>query len=93
MASSTETAKVYREAARLIEAGSANCGCCFAISLAGGRGYLPEGEHAKMMLKTFPEGMRGGWGHYRAHGGDQDQSPRILALCFMAAMVEAGDAR
>lgn len=85
-------AETFRAAASLIERDIAHCGCCFAIEQAGGKGYLPEGRHAQMMLKTFPEGMQGGWGGYRANGGDPDQSPRILALCFMAAMVEAGDA-
>lgn len=39
-----------------------------------------------MMLEVYPEGMEGEWGNYG------ENEARILALCFMAAMVETGDA-
>lgn len=83
-------AEIFLQAAKLIEDQKASCGCCLAISEAGGEGYLPEGEHGKKMFRVYPEGMNGGWGRYPIHGGER--GPRILALCFMAAMVEAGDA-
>ena len=83
-------AEIFRLAAKLMEDGHAGCGCCFAISEAGGDGYLPHGKHAKKMGLVYPEGMDGGWGDYPMWTGES--GPRILALCFMAAMVEAGDA-
>ena len=87
-----EAARVYMEAARLMEEeGRSSLGCCWAIdAIGGGEGYLPNGKHGKQMLSVYPEGMRGGWGDYPLNGGGS--GARIIALCFMAAMVEAGDA-
>lgn len=73
---------VFRNAAKYLEEGRTVCGCCKAIQDVGGKGYM--GEHADLMQQNFPEGMRGGWGRY----GAGTNGPRIIALCFMAAMVE-----
>lgn len=83
-------ADIYRLAAQKLERGKEVCGCCHAIDKSGGFGYLPTGRHARVMLEFYPEGMRGGWGTYPAYGGES--GPRIIALCLLAAMVEAGDA-
>ena len=86
MRDATGDAAIYREAAKRLEDGRGIFGCCAAIQHSGGEGYLPGGAHGKKMYGVYPEGMRGGWGPYGDNGA------RILALCFMAAMVEAGDA-
>ncbi len=78
-------AEIYRNAAKLLEDERTHCGCCKAISDAGGEGYLPSGAHALHMDFYYPEGMRGEWGDYGYN------KARILALCFLAAMAEAGD--
>lgn len=90
----------YREAARILEDGKAT-GCCWALAFAYTDGewncrplteqqgqdlaqqlrdvYVPDRPFCAMWLRGIDDG------HY-------DQRGRILALCFMAAMVEAGDA-
>lgn len=89
---STDTAKkaaIYREAARLVEEVNYRFyGCCLDDAgqpqPGGGVGESPmqrafERRFNLRRLEDFSE-----------RGGTQDDT--ILALCFMAAMVEAGDA-
>lgn len=84
----TKRVAIYREAARRCET-EATWGACIYIFFAGhGDTEIgpwhedPEVEIFRAMFK--PEDAGSLWW--------EDNDPRILALCFMAAMVEAGDA-
>ena len=79
-------AAVYREAARQIEEGI-QIWTCNALECLGASPipyaalFKPEDEH-----------FDGSWGTRWSDSYEERQDCRILALCFMAAMVEAGDA-
>lgn len=93
---STETAKrrkntdIYRRAARLIENNKADMSC-WAINQArtNGREILGRSPQREKYENTFvidaPDGHFG-------PNNEENRGVRIVALCFMAAMVEAGDA-
>lgn len=96
--------QIYRDAAKVIEDGKLldnGRGSCSAITQAA----EPQMHHSEAYdalcctpivtnyVNTFcPRGRTGGyWGtEWGATHQEQDDC-RILALCFMAAMVEAGD--
>jgi hypothetical protein len=90
---SKKRASIYREAAKLIESG-AEYACCYALEKAGGK------RECDRMHAVFAEcqGRVYLGGHWMADLGENPydrelMSPRrVVALCFMAAMVEAGDA-
>lgn len=86
-------AEAFRVAAKEMEDGGW-CACCEAI-----RHAMPETRIRDRMLKEFDA-------YFKPEGGDfvlwwwggcccqmpSTRGPRVLALGFMAAMVEAGDA-
>jgi len=95
MACSTETSKrrtkVYRTAARRCEK-EAEWGACIYISFANQNTknetllkWTSDPEVIAFRKFFYPDELAGSlwW---------EDNDPRTLALCFMAAMVEAGDA-
>jgi hypothetical protein len=88
-------AKIYREAARILEqTPGAVCGCCWAIKMAihnitpkAESGYdSPLHERAEKLFDWYGENR---FGFYEIKA---NRNARILAMCFIAAMVEAGDA-
>ena len=101
MTDRTKRAKLYRQAARRMEQETAlSCFPCWNIAEVEGVGYenWPESTHVKLFLSAFSDRktVDGMSDHYIktmyliCGGIDRDFS--ITALCFMAAMVEAGDA-
>ena len=92
-------AAVYREAAYRVEFGFHSFSCwaiedVLVVPLHGEE-TKEKDKHplVRSYEKTFrPEacGWTHNWGVY--WNGDERRDCRILALCFMAAMVEAGDA-
>lgn len=91
-----EKAKVYREAARIVDQGLypelVGGWSCLAVARATDPEYTGRFESRSDRYKTvnayvkvFPQ----------IHGVSSEPNAiaiRVLALCFMAAMVEAGDA-
>lgn len=84
----------YRKAARRIER-NLDYACCYALQ------SVDASAEASVMEGVFVNDYeRNRWGgHWMAehgegkYGGNSSvQDRRVLALCFMAAMVEAGDA-
>ena len=95
----TKRAKVYRDAAELLcHQDTKECwGCCDAInkivcgSALTDTQQKEEFEHYfKPVSKTLYWGSL--WGDDDAFWSGSIHNCRILAICFMAAMVEAGDA-
>jgi hypothetical protein len=86
-ASSTDHADLYRKAARGAERARAGrrYGACIAIAQVG-----MNPSAFRDWFSPYADGGHGPagiwWNFY-----DDGQAARILALCFMAAMVEAGD--
>lgn len=104
---STDTTKkrtaIYRSAARALERGSRYNGspvsyACHALELAEYGHPLHPTEHSSLcapMKEIFaPDSTASAWLSPYVGGVDFSSAEcvRILALCFMAAMVEAGDA-
>jgi hypothetical protein len=94
---STETAKraaIYREAARLIENDKMDYSCC---AIAEAQGIFDEWNRSKAE-SALVDGYADVMGSFKEAGGfccgwtDDGRDERVVALCFMAAMVEAGDA-
>lgn len=87
-------AAIYREAARIVLEGESLWGC-IAISRAGNRCdafcklFDPSPEILDPLAKPRDDGWCWGIGE---RGNDKAAKERSIALCFMAAMVEAGDA-
>lgn len=93
------TAKIYREAARLSEKhgmGESSSFCCNAIFITaegaddGDLNWCRRDSHPLVVAfhRVYrPDGEDEGDPYF----GD-DFAARVVALCFMAAMVEAGDA-
>ena len=87
------TKGTYLNAALRLERGEYR-GCCAAICETERPGGPCNCEDDGSLQKRFaaifmprkPDARKGYW------WGDDDRDSRILALCFMAAMVEAGDA-
>jgi hypothetical protein len=98
MVASTDTAKrveLYREAARLVHVGQTRRSC-YAVAIAAtgdefGSSRVPE-------VKRYMKAMLDGEYFTAALPWDKEfdcaenDRIRVLLLCFMAAMVEAGDA-
>lgn len=101
MARSTDRAKraaMYREAANIVECGI-DAHSCHAIYRATGLGVPDEWEKrlpcsdADEYDELFRPDDPGAWGEsWGICWGDERHDCRVVALCFMAAMVEAGDA-
>jgi hypothetical protein len=96
MARSTKTAKLsdgYRNSAKLIEEGKEDHlrgACCIAMDQIA----MIDGDVNN--VQVFYDLFKPNEGHNALWWGekweDDARSCRILALCFMAALVEAGDA-
>jgi hypothetical protein len=98
---STETAKagkarraaLYRSAARLIESGEEKYSCCAVGNVYSGyraSALMPSAEFESLPpVVAYAKAMLEGDALFTQF---HDQDERALALCFMAAMVEAGDA-
>ena len=86
-------AAVYRKAARRIERGE-NLTACFAIEAVTNIAYTQEPLCDRMRSIFAPDSEKLYWlgGIVDGNHDHGDKQGRILALCFMAAMVEAGDA-
>lgn len=100
-------AKVYRKAAMLCQNGEyASCFAVNQIVNGGHEGFLKDTSQALRYARLFSpdetsdHGMPWGisWGNQLDKNGNKYfesssiRQGRVLALCFMAAMVEAGDA-
>ena len=92
MMTKSERAATYRKAARLLERRHTTAyHCCEALDVSGAE----ENECRRMKSVYAPKGDRTAWMSlcdYRDHVVYDERAVRILALCFMAAMVETGDA-
>ena len=97
---STDLAKVYREAARLIEKQARHSdamdgyprvkfSCC---AIAEAEGIFPLWNHGKAHSDLIDRYGVLFDGNFGSEWESQNQAHRIVALCMMAAMVEAGDA-
>ena len=89
-ATSTEGRKkraaLYRKTAQFIEQRGQGA-CCYSLSKCGARGN----EHMNFAAFFKPQNCGPYWWGVPSWEPNY-HGPRILALCFMAAMVEAGDA-
>jgi hypothetical protein len=103
MTKKVQDADIYRKAAKLMESMAyhdlTRDSCCWAIALAKDPdvNILEDGGDAqsKRMKAVFaPRAPAGYWlmDEEIPSWSDDQTDHRILALCFMAAMVEAGDA-
>jgi len=94
---SKKDAAVYLMASEYIERGI-HMQCCCAIARAE-LSHWTRSEICKSFTTMFfpaPPINRVNWGHewgnkYEEYGGEDARACRILALCFAAAMAEAGD--
>ena len=101
MSRSTEArskAAIYRKAAMLLEDGALHSGerntpvkhsCC---AVAKAEGIFPEWNYGHVESRLVDEYYEIFNGNFGPYWEQRNQDVRILALCFMAAMVEAGDA-
>ena len=97
---STDWAKVYLRAARIVERGNmtnaAHGYACNAIEVAQKRDPYDFCDMSPATLafrEVFDPGVRGSMtGFFGPMELAINRDRRVLALCFMAAMVEAGDA-
>lgn len=100
-----ELAQKYRDAAKSIENGW-DWWSCNAIESQGvdasdyAKLFMPNVREINEAC-PLPDGQKwtaenlwpdGSWGSYWAESTEEQEGCRIVALCFMAAMVEAGDA-
>ena len=86
-------ATVYREAARRIERGEVdhNDGAC-CVALRTNYEYEVPGFSADDFYYAFkPNSASSMWWGRHFGSEDEQRECRILALCFMAAMCDAGD--
>lgn len=91
-----DSAKVYRDAADyLCRPTPKDCwGTCDAINQIAAGDPCYESP-AKARYESYfmpPSSTRCYWGEMWGDSPDEIHECRLLALCFMAAMVEAGDA-
>ncbi len=99
-ATRTETAKAYREAARLMEREAIYFDgpvtyACHALELVEfGHASWADSKYCSPLRDVFDPEREGGsaWLCDATVSTEARKEIRILALCFMAAMVEAGDA-
>lgn len=100
-----ELAQRYRDAARSIERGEHAWSCNAIASFGGDKRRYKEVFMPTVadINATCPRPNRdrwtsehlcpdGSWGSFWGHSWKENENCRILALCLMAAMVEAGDA-
>lgn len=90
-APSTEGANLYRRAAKIAE--ESTCVACFALQLASNHGpYGGPPSLFKKFQKLFqPRRLPASGGWWGDVDNQDKQGARILGLCFMAAILEAGD--
>ena len=92
-APSTDGAKVYRDAAQGMEYGIMGMGwSCWAICDAAKLPCYGDDESPPSVVKRYERVFSPHRQHVHLWADDWSHDERILALCFMAAMVEAGDA-
>ena len=90
-------AEIYRKAAKLIEDEVYHTGresevrfsCCAVAEAEGIFSVWNSGRIRSRLADTYRELFPGNFGD---EYNEENQNHRILALCLMAAMVEAGDA-
>lgn len=93
-------AEIYRRAAELVFDGEEHG--CIAIACAQGQviGYINDTpEMDKFALFKQRDEHRGAWGYYwglpldsdRGYENAEEKRCKIVALCFAAAMADAGD--
>jgi hypothetical protein len=94
-----ERANIYRKAAQIMESRLVpvtDGSCCWALAVAKDSEVveLVKDSDAIAMKRYFsaPRRFHDAYWMYGDDEGSDQNSHRILALCFMAAMVEAGDA-
>lgn len=96
MNASTNSAKVYRDAAAYLFRRNPKVwwGCCDAINkVTTGDPCIRSAQEAVFAAYFKPENTNYVyWGGQWSDDSRERHACRILALCFMAAMVEAGDA-
>jgi hypothetical protein len=97
---STDRAKVYRNAARFLERGThryvvAGYSCLAIAKAVKGKAYTGHPSRDGFRYADLSEVK----GYIDAYGAENvevwnfdGRDHRVIALCFMAAMVEAGDA-
>ena len=94
-------AQIYRDAAKLMESdrcpAEALGSCCWAIRLTKKPSrpsmWCATDRHCRAMKRVYaPRQWHGYWMEIEGESRADAHNRRILALCFMAAMVEAGDA-
>lgn len=78
---------VYREAARQIE--RADCPAPLAVKRVEGKGFMEDSQLVDKLRSVYASESYPYW-PWTIERNRRDL--RVLALCFMAAMVEAGDA-
>lgn len=96
---SSKAGEIYKFAARNVELQKESFACIAVGTAATCFGRLYDGEERQIFEELFsPEStderdlrpLANGW--YGPWHDDEARNARVLALCFMAAMVEAGDA-
>jgi hypothetical protein len=96
MSRRSEEVKVYLEAARRILAGEVvheTGACCIALQVADELGIAWwEEDKFYHLFKPRDNFNELWWGTQFGKSQDKRKECRALALCFMAAMVKAGDA-
>jgi hypothetical protein len=83
--------RIYHAAAESIEQ-LHYCGCCAAIRNNDARNNFKEVEIFEKWFKTADTDMLAYWMGKCSCETHENIPLRVLAMCFMAAMVEAGDA-
>jgi hypothetical protein len=84
-------ANAFRHAAKAVEDGQW-CSCCNAINFSTDSTSFAERMNEAFKNYFKPDGAGLWWWGGCACRMTSTRGPRVLALCFMAAMVEAGDA-
>lgn len=96
---SVRNSEIYAEAARIVEQENFCEGkhqyACDALWLQWRRDRITL-EHYRSLVRTFghwfkPERMSYDDGWYGSSRREENRGPRVIALCFAAAMAETGD--
>ena len=77
--------RLFLEAAAYYDGPEYECGLCYALEKVQG-GYVGYNTPVhKEFYRYFPSGDPTGWSNYES---GRDRQPRILALCFLAAIMD-----